>query len=80
MIEGKPRNKVCDGFTPSPDGGDGVGNLPGREQQKHVRCTETCMYRNMKGHRAIGTQDILRWPDQASGKSHKNEAQHYLLK
>lgn len=67
MIEGKPRNKVCDGFTHSPNGGDAVGSLPGREKQRQ-------MYRNMKGHRAIGTQGILRWTDQASGKSHKNEA------
>ena len=48
MIEGRPRNDVCDGVTHSPDGGDAVVGLPGREQQRQG-------YRNMKGHRAIET-------------------------
>lgn len=67
MREGRRRNEACDGVTHAPDGGDAVAGLPGRERQRQ-------RYRNMKGHRAIKTQGILRWPDQASGKSGKNEA------
>lgn len=67
MIEETPRNDACDGVTHLPDSQDAMVGLPGREQQNQS-------HRYIKGCRAIERQGILRWPDQASGKSGKNEA------